>query len=70
MRRRIAVMVAMVMMVIMSAAPAFAVSDKPKRAQPVEPPGYENGQQSEEAAFPQTGGINKITHGSPQNGKG
>jgi hypothetical protein len=64
-RRKLTVLVMAVMMLVMSAAPALA-GDKPKRAQPTSPPGYTNGQQSEEAAFPQTGRNNRFDHGCPQ----
>ena len=63
-----------VMLVVMSAAPALAVSDKPKQTQPTSPRGLENNNgtgfdRPEQAADPQTGRGNKVDHGSPQNGK-
>jgi hypothetical protein len=67
-RRKLTVLLMTMMVLVVSAAPALAASDKSKRPQPTEPPGYANGQQPSQAAFPETGGGTRIKHGNPQNG--
>ncbi len=62
MRKRIMVLLMTVMMLVMSAAPALAASDKPIRPQPVYPPGYKA--EAEQANLPDTGRGNKFDHGN------
>ncbi len=73
-RRRLTALLMTVLFVVMSAAPALAVSDRPKPTQPTSPIGIENnkgnGGTNEKAPDVTTGRGNRDTHGSPQNGKG
>jgi hypothetical protein len=77
-KRKLMALLMTVMLVEMSAAPALAVSDRPKPTQPTSPIGMEdnkgngglnNEKASEQAPDIRTGRSNKITHGSPQNGQ-
>jgi hypothetical protein len=72
-RRKLTALLMAVMLVVMSAAPALAASDKPKPSQPTSPRGMEdnkgNGGTNENAPDIQTGRGNSFDHGSPQNGK-
>jgi hypothetical protein len=64
-----------VMLVVMSAAPALAASDKLKEPQPAMPPGLNDGKgteandRPEQSADPQTGRANRFEKNGPQNGK-
>ena len=78
MRKRLLVVLMAAFMVVMSAAPAMAVSGKPKNEQPIFPPGIENNKGNgglnndhvlEQAPDIQTGAFNRFDRGSPQNGK-
>jgi len=78
MRKRLMVLLMAAFMVVMSAAPAMAVSGKPKNEQPIFPPGMANNngngglnneQASEQVPDIQSGRANRFLHGSPQNGK-
>jgi hypothetical protein len=70
MRTRIAVLLMTVMMVVMAAPPALAHhgedTHRPHPAQPVEPPGFEQGQQQPHVDEPDTGGGNRIEHSNCQ----
>jgi len=78
MRRRIAAMVAMVMMVLMMSAPAaLADPGRIRDPQPITPPGMEdnkgngglnNPKASEQAPDISTGRGNRFDQGCPQNG--
>jgi len=78
MRKRLLVVLMAAFMVVMSAAPAMAASDRIRDPQPIRPPGIENNKGNgglnndhvlEQAPDIQTGAFNRFDRGSPQNGK-
>ncbi len=62
MRRRIMALLMAVMMLVISAAPAMAQNDRPKRPNPVSPPGLEQSgvDRPEQAPTPLTGPGNQF----------
>ncbi len=62
MRRRIMALLMAVMMLVISAAPAMAQNDRPKRTPPVRPPGLgQSGvDRPEQAPTPLTGPLNQF----------
>ncbi len=60
MKKRILVLLMGVMMVVISVAPAFADSGRPRRAQPTHPPGLEQSgvDRPDQAPNPETGKLN------------